>query len=343
MFKMSAEARVICTKCVLPEKISAILLDEQGVCSICRGSGMEVASHKRRMPETELIRIFDKFRGKSKYDVLLMCSGGKDSTASLYYTCKRYRLNPLVFTFDNGFEQPAALENIRKSVDILGVDWLYLKSDFMQIMYAEAVRQKAAFPICTLCSLWYMQLTYDVAQRYDLPLMVAGWTMGQMTLSGQYEKKEDIGFDVLCEGIAPFINAMRGKYPVYAKFPKNMIEVQRQYAISRKAVIVSPHWFLPYDEHEYTAVITKELGWKPLDFSYPGGSSNCALNVLGSYMSLRYAGFTHFHVEMSKLIRYGLMTRDEALKKLDLNIKDSRTADILREVLEKLGCADVEL
>ncbi|MDD5282275.1 MAG: hypothetical protein PHC37_06495 [Candidatus Omnitrophica bacterium] len=334
---------MLCKKCVLPEIKSSIVLDHDGVCSLCRQNSSDAFPHKQRIVESELVKIFDKFRGKSKYDCLLMCSGGKDSTASLYYVRKRYGLNPLVFTFDNGFEQKAALDNVEKAVNVLGVDWLYMKSDFMKKMYSDAVRHKANFPFCTLCSLWYMQLTYGIAESYNLPLIVAGWTIGQMVKSDKYVRNEGAGFDVLCKGIGPFIDRMRQAYPEYAQFPRNMEEVKKKYKIAKKAVIVSPHWFLPYDNDEYVAVIKEELGWRPLDFSYPRGSANCTLNVVSSYMSLRYCGFTHFHVEMSKLIRCGLMTRDEALQKLKLDINDDKTASVMQEVLARLGCQDVAL
>jgi tRNA(Ile)-lysidine synthase TilS/MesJ len=61
-----------------------------------------------------------------------MCSGGKDSTASLYFMKKRYRMNPLAFTFDHGFEIEGAKENVINAVEALGVDYLFFKTDFMK-------------------------------------------------------------------------------------------------------------------------------------------------------------------------------------------------------------------
>ena len=107
--------------------------------------------------------------------------------------------------------------------------------------------------------------------------------------------------------------------------------------------MLSPHWFLPYQPEEYTELIKKELNWAPIKFSYPAGSSNCSLNYLGSYLSMQGYGFTHFHVEMSKLIRLGELSREEALKKLEININDEPTAFIISSVLEKLGCQITDL
>jgi hypothetical protein len=46
-------------------------------------------------------------------------------------------------------------------------------------------------------------------------------------------------------------------------------------------------------------------------------------------------GYTHYHVEMSKLIREGLMTRDEALRLLEPNY----SPELLRGILRDLGQA----
>lgn len=327
----------VCRRCVLPEHKPEIWLNEDGICNICtefehkRSSGQET-----RLSETQLIKILDKFKGKSKYDCLLMCSGGKDSVASLYYTRKRYGLNPFVFTFDNGFENEDALQNVRNATGILKTDWLYFRSKYMKDMYAEMIRMKADFPACMLCSLWYMQQVYKVASQYNLRLIIGGWTSGQVNV----EERE---MQVLTRGIPGFIDLMRKKYPKYRDFPRNMSELKKGFGISKKAVIISPHWFLPYGSEEYVEIIRKELNWKPISFSYPLNSSNCTVNFIGSFLSMRLLGFTHFHVEMSKLIRSNKLSRDEALRALEIDIHHEPGASLVSSVLKKLGCPKEDL
>lgn len=327
----------VCRRCVLQEHEPEIWLNENGICNICidfehkRFSGQET-----RLFEPQLIKILEKFKGKSKYDCLLMCSGGKDSIASLYYIRKRYGLNPYVFTFDNGFENDDALQNVRNATEILRTDWLYFRSDYMKDMYAEMIRTKASFPACMLCSLWYMQQVYKTAAQYNLRLIIGGWTSGQVNV----EEKE---MRVLTRGIPDFIDLMRKKYAKYRDFPKNMSEVKKRFRISKKAVIVSPHWFLPYGSEEYIEIIHKELNWKPIKFSYPLNSSNCAVNFIGSFLSMRLSGFTHFHVEMSKLIRSNKLSRDEALKALEIDIHHEPVSSFVSPVLKKLGCQKEDL
>ena len=49
---------------------------------------------------------------------------------------------------------------------------------------------------------------------------------------------------------------------------------------------------------------------------------------------MKYFGYTHYHVEMSKLIREGLLTREEALNLLEVNFDHN----LVNSVLSKIGC-----
>jgi 3'-phosphoadenosine 5'-phosphosulfate sulfotransferase (PAPS reductase)/FAD synthetase len=107
----------ICKKCIMPEAKPAIFLNEEGICNLCvEHEKMKKFENETKPLESDFIKIINKYKGKQKYDCLVMCSGGKDSTSSLYYMKKRYDLNPLAFTFDHGFETEEALENIHNAV-----------------------------------------------------------------------------------------------------------------------------------------------------------------------------------------------------------------------------------
>ena len=323
-----------CSCCVLAGLPPRLPLDADGRCPLCAAP----ARREKPLLESDLLKLLGTYRGRGEYDCLLLCSGGRDSVCSLYYAVKRYRLNPLVLTFDNGFEQPAAVANARRAAGKLGADWLYYRSPLMKEMYAEALRSGEGFPLCALCSLWYMGVVYDTAARYKLPLIVAGWTAGQ-AVPGE----PDPAFAALCAGVGPFVERMRAAYSKYAAFPRSMEELRRGRPFSRGTTIVSPHWFLDGSPEEYGPLMAGELGWEPVSYSYPAGSTNCPVSLLGSWLSLRRYGFTHFHVEMSALVRAGRLGRGEALRKLELDPSNTGTAAFLKPVLDALGLAPGEL
>ena len=97
--------------------------------------------------------------------------------------------------------------------------------------------------------------------------------------------------------------------------------------------VSSPHWFLPHSADDYVEVIRREAGWEQPEFSYPRASTNCALNFISVWNSMKHYGYTHYHIEMSKLIRQCLMTRDEALDLLRIDFGP----DVLDRIAEPLG------
>ena len=102
-----------------------------------------------------------------------------------------------------------------------------------------------------------------------------------------------------------------------------------------KITVISPHWFLRKTTDQYVEEITRDLDWKYPRHSYPAKSTNCYLNFLSVHLSMKNYGYTHYHVEMSKMIRMGMMTRGEALELLEINFDDQ----MLEMVLGRMGCS----
>ena len=126
-----------------------------------------------------------------------------------------------------------------------------------------------------------------------------------------------------------------GDLPKYRDFPRSMEEVLLRARKRFKSVVLSPHWFLPTEPDEYVRMLKEELGWEYPRESYPGKSTNCLLNFVAVHNSMRFYGYTHYHVEMSKLIRQGLMTRDEALELLEIHFD----VPFLNSIVKKLDYA----
>ncbi len=318
-----------CRKCVLAENRPDVWINEDGVCNFC------VDFEKRKgvkdtapLLESELIKILNKHKGKKKYDCLLMCSGGKDSVMSLYYMTKRYKLNPIVFTFDHGFENNEAVENVKNAVNILNVDWMYFKTDFMKRVFKIAIETETKAPLCHICAIWYMDLTFDVASRYDVPLIIGGWTKGQVM--ELYEKGQE--YYSMSRATAEFVENHLRTIPEYKHFPRSMKEVVKNANRKGKRDVLSPHWFLHYTEEKKMEILNNELKWKAPELSYPAHTTNCLMNFLSVYFSLKHFGYTHYHIEMSKLIRLGQLSRDEALDMLQFNYDKTFLNKIAKEV-----------
>ncbi|MFH0753810.1 MAG: 7-cyano-7-deazaguanine synthase [Candidatus Omnitrophota bacterium] len=330
--------RNVCSRCVLPESKPHLWLDAGGVCNICHAHDEQKrAAAPVKFLESDFIKILNQHKSRGKYDCLIMCSGGKDSTAALYYMKKRYKLNPLAFTFDHGFETEEALTNIRQAVEILDVDFMLFKSDFMKDMFADIVRGDEKAVLCHPCSIWYMGLTFEMAARFDIPIIVAGWTRGQAAhqplvphCSNDACQPE---FAAMSKATQEFLDRYTKQNSKYKGFACSMEEVVRAAGRRHKAVVVSPHWFLPTDAGSYVQMLQKELKWKYPTQSYPAKSTNCSLNFLSVQQSMKHFGYTHYHVEMSKMIRESLLSREEALRLLEINFDEG----VIKEVMARLA------
>ena len=325
---------MMCKRCVLPESKPDIWLNEDGICSVCieyekTKDDKEVAGNL----ETEFIKMLRMYKSYGEYDCLVMCSGGKDSTAALYYMKRRYKLNPLAFTFDHGFETEDAMENVKNAVEALGVDFMYFKSDFMKDMFSKMLKTNSKAIICHLCSLWYMDLTFKTAARFNIPVIIAGWTKGQSKKQPLMSKCacniHESEFVSMAKATKEFLKEHVKNDPKYKDFPETMEEVLMRAKKRQRCVVLSPHWFLPFDTEVYIELIKKELKWKFPRLSYPAHTTNCYLNFISVHNSMKHFGYTHYHVEMSKLIREGLLTREEAVKNLEI--------DFDKELLNKIA------
>ena len=285
--------QAICRKCVLPEASPDISLDGEGVCNICRAYEKNKAlNSKTDFLETEFIKILNQNKPRGRYDCLVMCSGGKDSIAALYYMKKRFKRNPLAFTFDHGFETEEALENVRNAVEILNVDFLFFKSDFMKELFSDVVKSGSKAVLCHPCSIWYMGLAFEMAARFDIPIIMAGWTKGQSTNQQVMSRCgcniHEAEFVSMAKATNEFLDAYLKTNSKYRDFPRSMEEVLSRAKKKHKCLVLSPHWFLPDSSDVYVEIIKKELKWKFPSLSYPMRSTNCYLNFLSVYNSMRY-------------------------------------------------------
>jgi 7-cyano-7-deazaguanine synthase in queuosine biosynthesis len=336
------EGQVICQRCVLPEAKPKIWLNEQGVCNLC----VEHEKKPKEQPllESDFIKTLEKYRGKHRYDCLVMCSGGKDSTAALYFMKKRYNLNPLAFMFDHGFETEEAINNVKRAVSKLGVDFLFYKTEQMKDMFKSIVKSNSKAIICHPCSIWYMDLAFEMAEKNDAPIIIAGWTKGQ---SEKQEVMSKCGCNVhaaeyadMAKETNKFLQDQLEKNGKYKDFPRTMEELlAKSKKKKHKAIVLSPHWFLPYGPEEYVKIIKEEVGWEYTKHSYPSKTTNCNMNFVSAYNAMRFFGYTHYHVEMSKLIREGVITREQALIDLKMQFSD----ELLNDVLNRIDCSIEDL
>ena len=94
------EKVVHCKKCVVSNQRPRITFDAHGVCSACNFAEEKNKKIDWDLREKELQDLCNKYRRKDGYwDVVVPCSGGKDSTFVAHMLKYKYNMNPLTVTW----------------------------------------------------------------------------------------------------------------------------------------------------------------------------------------------------------------------------------------------------
>lgn len=333
-----------CASCVLSGAFPGIAFDEHGVCNFCRNE-RQVTSGGAAIDgaRTRIQGLIEAKRGTSRYDAVVCYSGGKDSAYALMLAVRKYGLNVLSFTLDNGFLSHGALENINRVVDALGVDQVTLRpsADFFGAVittsvfhdiYAHRVLERISSG-CQACISLVNITALKFALEKEIPFILAGFTLGQIPVNGVVYKSN-------------YRFLQKSREAVLNKLRTHVGDCVNDYYGIRESLIdrVSSY---PYNinllclenitEGEIVKAI-ETLGWKrPGDVD--GNSSNCRLNTFNNYVHQKKFGYSPYELELSHLIRKGLMTRGEALAKLA-----DESAGQLPSVMARLGitAADID-
>ncbi len=100
-FDLLPKEVIFCKRCVMSNQRPRIFFDKEGVCQPCRFTEAKkkglIDFNKRR---NQLEKLLDKHRSKNgEYDVIVPCSGGKDSSTIAHKLKYQYGMSPLCVTF----------------------------------------------------------------------------------------------------------------------------------------------------------------------------------------------------------------------------------------------------
>jgi len=312
-----------CTLCVLPETFPNITFDDAGVCSYCRQFDLHRARLERQRSSMgeRFQELVDETRGRHPYDCLAAWSGGKDSTYMLLLLRRRYHLNVLAFTLDNGFVAPTAFQNMERISGELGVDHIIFRPRFDLLrkafchatqdpgMYSERALSRAS-AVCSTCMSFAKGIALRIALEGDIPMMVFGWSPGQVPLTSALFSRPAHMARAMVEALVKPLWQVAGD-AVCVYFPQ-----ERHFECAEQMPYdVAPLAFLDYSEEQAVQSI-KPLGWRRPPDTDPN-SSNCLLNAFANVVHMAQRGYHPYVMELASLVRQGYLGRQEALERLE--------------------------
>ena len=331
----------ICEKCILPETFPGVSFDREGICNHCRREeGLSLKAHEKKAQYRQRLEgLIREVKGRGPtYDALMAYSGGKDSSYTLKLLKECYELRIVALTFDNHFVSPRAWKNISNVTDRLKIDhinfrppWPLLR-DFFSLTARNDIFPKPtllrASSICTACIGLVKSLALRTALEMAIPLVCFGWSPGQAPIQSAIMKTNP--------------NLIRQNQAILHKaFPKQerlrlapyfLHDTYYEIYKERFPHNIHPLAFFDYDETEIKAALF-DLGWKdPVDTD--NNSTNCLLNAFANQCHLERHGFHPYVWEIANMVRQGVMTRDEGIKKI---MGGEQDRDLVKYARTKLG------
>ena len=348
---------ILCTKCILPETFPSVKFDADGVCNYCK-------SYKGQERQEDLkLQYRQKFESllkntvpcslppistsptpapcplnpePSHYNVLIAYSGGKDSSYTLDIFKNRYKINILAITFDNGFLSPFAIDNIKTVCDTLGIDHITFKPrfDILKKIFLASINDnfyskkslERASTICSSCMGIVKSLTLKLAIEKNIPFIGYGWSPGQAPVQSSVMK---INAEFIRSSQKSFYDPL---YKIAGDYIKPYFLNESDFEKLENGIYnIHPLAFLEYSEDTIYQRIN-ELGWtQPRDTD--SNSSNCLLNSFANQTHINKYGFHPYAFEIAGLVRSGVMSREEGIKKIEA----PQSENIISQVKSKLG------
>lgn len=325
-----------CSKCLLPETQETITFDDAGVCNVCRQHDYKKEKIDWTQRKKELNSLVEEHRGKGSYDCLIPFSGGKDSTFTLLYLMKTYKVKPLVVTFDHGFMRPTVLANAERVVKILGVDYLKFRPNWQIVkrLMLETLRRKGDF--CWHCHTGIFSYPMQIAVKFKVPLIFWGEPSAEYTSYYGYDETEEVDerrfnrFVNLGITAEDMLGMLGGGVTMRDLEPFTYPSIKDLRALKFRSVCLGS--FIPWDVKEQIKLIQKEVGWQkdevegiPPEYGYE--KIECAMQGVRDYLKFIKRGFGRTAHLASLDLRNGRLSPEKA-REMILNHDGKRPASL---------------
>src|SRR3989344_4152500 len=182
---------VRCSKCVMLETQDMVAFDAEGVCSVCRQIEKK-QTIDWAAKEQEFREFIEPFRGKGAYDCIIPFSGAKDSTFQAYTLVTKFKLKPLIVSFDHGFYRPTLLANAERTIKKLGVDYLKFKPNWQVVkkLMRVSLERKGDIMWHSHCGIYAYPM--QVAVKYKIQLIIWGESVAEYSSYYSYDENEEV-------------------------------------------------------------------------------------------------------------------------------------------------------
>ena len=343
-----------CNSCLLPETYETIEFDQANVCNVCRGKEFRDQEIDWTARKLQLDQLIEKHRGKYDYDCIVPFSGGKDSTYTLWYLMKEYKIKPLVVRFDHGFMRETLIENNTRTFKKLGVDVLNFAPNWRVVMrlMLESLRRKGDF--CWHCHTGIFSYPMHIAVKFNVPLVMWGEPSAEYTRYYDYADDEIEQVDET--RFNRFVNLGITAEDMYGMIkddfdldprdlnPYTYPKLRDLKKLRYESVCLGS--YIKWDVKEQVKIIQRDLGWKgdqvegmPWE-EYPYEKIECFMQGSRDYIKYLKRGYSRVSQMVALDLRNGRLTKEQGQALVD-NF-EGRKPPSLELFLDYVGLTETE-
>jgi len=323
-----------------------ISFDNDGVCNYCK-----IYKPFSLYGEEQLLKLLNEYRGHGEYDCMVTISGGRDSSYTLLKLVKDYGMKVLALNYQNPYTHNQAIKNIQNMVRILDVDLIQISNpaEMHKKLLKHHLRvwlkhpDPATIPfMCIGCKLPHIDFI-KIAKKYGITCIIEGGN-----------PLESTSFKVLALGLkrdstnklftlSNMPQLIRFGFRNIRYFANRYLPItiksilfENQYAIGPK--LLGPNidhidlfHYIPWNEQDVISRIRSELEWDFPNDKKTTWRFDCKIADLKDYLYFQTLGMTEKDDFYSKMILENLITRDQALERLEN--ETTLNADIIDEIL----------
>jgi len=194
-----------CKRCLYPANHPlGILFDKDGVCSGCRvHEEKDFLDWEARLKKiSDILKNFKNRNGKN-YDCIIPVSGARDSYFIVHTIKKKFKLNPLLVTYNKQYNTEIGIRNLAYLKTIFDCDLLTLTVNPESVKKIIRVTLKERASIYWHCIAGQTAFPTQIAVRLKIPLIIWGVHQGidqvgmfshedEVEMTRKYRKDHDL-------------------------------------------------------------------------------------------------------------------------------------------------------
>jgi len=322
---------------------SKIIFDQNGVCDHCNTFLREIKPKwiKGDEAKNKLNKKISLIKNESKgrdYDCIVGVSGGIDSSYLLYAIVEKFKLKPLVFHVDAGWNSQISVNNIEKLIDGLNLDL------FTEVINWEVMKElqlsffKSGVPhIDAPQDHAFFASMYKFSSKFNVKNILTGGNFSTECIRNPIEWMYYQSDLIQLKDIYKKFTGKKLK-----NFPTTSILWHKVYLPYVKNIrIFRPLDYIDYNKEEAMNLLVKKFGYQ----KYPQKHFESRFTrFYESYWLPKRFGYDTRKVQYSSLILTSQMDRTEAIKKLQKPAYDEETIhNEFEYISNKLGITIEEL